>query len=68
MTWRTVRVDPNPGVLMGQVHVVPEQDLREHDAIPRCWCRPMQNIEHPPIWVHNALDGRESYEQGRALQ
>jgi nicotinamide mononucleotide adenylyltransferase len=46
-------------------HIVPVGDLRDHEADPRCWCRPTEDEEDPGIWVHHAMDGREQYEQGR---
>lgn len=48
------------------IHVIPRGDLRDHDQSPECWCRPDE--DEPGLWVHNSLDGRESYEQGRKLQ
>jgi hypothetical protein len=47
------------------VHVVPLDDLREHECSSACWCQPIEYDEEPGIWVHNALDGRENYEEGR---
>lgn len=44
-------------------HVVPVNDLREHELVPECWCKPTPDDEHD-IWVHHALDGREAYETG----
>lgn len=64
MTWRAVPIKARLDLPMGQVHVVPEDDLREHDVSPRCWCRPRQDIADPPVWVHNSMDGREAYENG----
>jgi len=31
-----------------------------------CWCKPREN--DPGHWVHNSMDRREEYEQGRPLQ
>lgn len=48
------------------IHSVPVDDLRPHILWSNCWCNP---VEHDPdCWSHNALDGRESYENGRKLQ
>jgi len=50
-------------------HVVPCNDIREHDAHlcrGKCWCRPKiieDGISY--IVVHNSADGRESYETGQ---
>lgn len=49
----------------GGWHVVPMNDLREHDPSPECWCRPDEDGEVPGVWRHHAADGREAYEQGR---
>lgn len=44
-------------------HVIPVDDLKEHDADSEtCWCRPFWDGE---VLVHNAMDRREEYEQGR---
>lgn len=49
---------------MSEVHVVPVNDLREHEAEVSCWCRPTEDEGTPDLWVHHALDGREKYETG----
>lgn len=46
------------------LHVVPENDLREHEISERCWCRPQRDDEAPNVIVHNSMDGREFYETG----
>lgn len=51
-----------------QLHVMPEGDLREHQESRDCWCKPQPDAEEPSVLIHNALDRRESYEQGRKLQ
>lgn len=43
-------------------HVVPEHDVKEHQVLRTCWCRP--HVEVQPhttvaVVVHNSLDGRE---------
>lgn len=53
---------------MNEVHVIPRDDLIEHEESARCVCEPdMQFV--PPIaggngWVvtHHSLDGREKSE------
>ena len=48
-------------------HVVPRNDLREHDCNRmECWCRPTLNDEEDGgyIVVHNSMDGREYFETG----
>lgn len=47
-----------------EVHVVPMRDQRPHVTIAcTCWCSPTVN-ENGAI-VHNALDGREPFEEGK---
>lgn len=50
----------------GYMHVIPINDLREHDEHGACWCRP--TIYHDDaIVVHNSMDRREEYERGRKV-
>jgi hypothetical protein len=49
---------------MEQLHVIPLNDLREHEASPACFCRPTEDDETPGLWVHHSLDQRERYETG----
>jgi len=48
-------------------HVLPIEDLRDHDESLRCWCQPrLEHIEEVPqarIVVHNSADGRELVER-----
>jgi len=46
-------------------HVVPRDDLRDHELTHECWCRPVINEDE--IIVHNSMDRREEYEEGRKL-
>lgn len=60
------------------LHIIPINDLREHEESPNCWCKPkvIDDVgvgvdDNPPlvdIWVHNSMDRREEYEEGRRLQ
>jgi hypothetical protein len=47
-------------------HIYPIADLRPHvlEGVD-CWCRP--RLEDGLV-IHNAMDERETYEQGRKLQ
>lgn len=48
--------------MMGDGHVYPVDDLRPHEMIRRCWCKPVEDDESVignSIWVHNALDRRQ---------
>lgn len=50
-----------------EVHIAPMDDLRPHDFTSKCWCRPIEDMEHVDVWTHNSLDGREAYETGERL-
>ncbi len=43
-------------------HVIPINDLREHVVSVDCWCHPLLDDD---VVIHNSLDQRESYEEGR---
>jgi hypothetical protein len=47
-----------------QLHVMPLQDLREHEESDKCWCSPEIDPEWPMIVVHNSADRREKFETG----
>ena len=47
------------------LHVVPVDDLREHELTIDCWCNPEEDDEEPTVIIHNAMDERETYENGR---
>ena len=47
-------------------HVFPINDLREHVTAGDCWCRP--EVGEDLVVIHNSMDDRESYENGRLLQ
>jgi hypothetical protein len=50
-------------------HIYPLGDLREHETKKgaSCWCRPsiQPGCDGSYIVVHNSLDGREAFEEGR---
>lgn len=48
------------------IHVLPLNDLRDHQELPTCWCKPTPDAEEPSVLVHHSMDRREEYEQGRA--
>lgn len=48
-------------------HVVPVGDLREHITDRECWCNPSVD-DDDLIVIHNSMDERESYEEGRKPQ
>ena len=56
---------------MTDLHVVPVNDLREHEESSKCWCRPVEIFDasmHAPVWVHNSMDGREHTKEKGKLQ
>jgi hypothetical protein len=50
---------------MNDLHVTPINDLRDHILSADCWCKPEWD---EGIFVHNSMDRREEYEEGRKLQ
>lgn len=56
-----------PSKFEGYIHVTPNNDLREHvvEGLD-CWCHPREDDEVTMI-VHNSMDQRELYEDGRLL-
>lgn len=44
-------------MIQNRWHVIPVNDLREHEATPACWCKPTPDEEHD-MFVHNAMDRR----------
>ena len=44
---------------MSTIHVVPLNDIREHEDSDKCWCMP--RLEDG-VWIHNSMDGRELLE------
>lgn len=45
-------------------HVVPLDDLKEHDVDGACWCHP---TDDEGVLVHHSMDGREKIETGERL-
>lgn len=48
-------------------HVVPVNDLREHDSSRSCWCRPTEDEDERHVLIHHSMDQRELYERGDML-
>lgn len=46
------------------IHVVPLNDLRDHEVSTACWCHPTPDEDEPQVILHHALDQREKYETG----
>lgn len=70
--WRELKVRTPP--VRVDIHVVPVNDLRDHELKPTCWCKPHEDqemlCEQSPIfgYMHNALDQRELIENGVRLK
>jgi hypothetical protein len=43
-------------------HILPINDIREHEESIDCWCEPEEDING--VIIHNSADGREDYEVG----
>lgn len=48
------------------LHVMPVDDLIEHESDADCACGPDQDAEQPRLYLHHALDGREAAEGDRS--
>lgn len=57
MSWVVIEVGDD-------VHVLPQDDLREHVAARGCWCHPTPDAEDESVCTHHSLDRREEYESG----
>lgn len=41
-------------------HVIPINDLKEHECSEQCWCAPTLDAEADGlVYIHHSLDGRE---------
>lgn len=49
------------------IHLLPVNDLREHDMDDECWCEPSSEPQTDGSFVmlHYAVHGRDDYEDGR---
>ncbi len=45
---------------MREYHILPINDLREHEESVNCWCGPEEDVDG--LIVHNSMDRREDYE------
>ena len=43
------------------LHTMPLNDLRDHEALSSCWCKPSYD---EGLFIHNSMDGREKFETG----
>lgn len=52
--------------MAGDVHVLPVDDLREHEQSIACWCVPrLERVDESTalVVVHRSADGRELVEE-----
>ena len=47
-----------------RTHIIPVNDLREHEYSEYCWCNPTEDTEYVNLFVHHSMDGREEFETG----
>ena len=59
MSWEIVKG------LEGHHHVIPQDDLRPHRRSINCWCHPVVDSVSVGVIVHNAMDLREQFEEGK---
>lgn len=45
------------------IHVLPVNDLFEHDESTVCWCEPRVEWLSEAVVIHNSADGRELTEE-----
>ena len=46
------------------LHVMPNNDLRDHIDAPHCWCKPEFDADFN-IYIHKSMDRREDFEEGK---
>lgn len=57
------------------IHVLPINDLKEHEETTTCWCNPKVEFADPEtgeqysegLVIHNSADGREFVEQAERI-
>lgn len=63
--WHLTRIEEE-GQLQG-IHLVPINDFKLHFLDNDCWCKPEPDEEFPNMMLHNSMDKREDYENGRKV-
>ena len=38
-----------------EIHVMPTNDIKEHEESFYCWCHPRRDSEQPSVVIHNAF-------------
>lgn len=51
-------------LLVDQSEIIPINDLRPHVEGFDCWCHPE---EDDGLLIHNSMDGREDFEEGKRI-
>lgn len=46
-------------------HIMPRNDISDHEPFPDCWCGPVMDVYDHDIYIHIAADGREEREMER---
>lgn len=49
------------------LHIIPTEDLRDHEPRMTCWCRPTEDCDTPGLWAHHSMYLRERFEEGERL-
>lgn len=47
-------------------HIVPLNDLRDHEESVDCWCQPelLDDDYLDSVYLHASMDGREAFDSG----
>lgn len=45
--------------------MIPVDDYKDHIEVKSCWCNPIVDEDNNRLIIHNSLDKREFYEDGR---
>lgn len=48
--------------MSGPLHIIPENDFREHEPSTDCWCKPSLTDGLDNCYTHTSADGREHLE------
>lgn len=51
--------------ILNTIHVIPTNDIKEHEESISCWCVPRRDVEEPSVVIHNAF--AEAYGDERDL-
>jgi hypothetical protein len=53
-------------MLLEKWHLIPVDDLREHEDSVDCWCQPelLDDDYLDSVYLHASMDGREAFASG----